>query len=169
MLGAVGSTRRRSACRRTGCVAAAPSAAYEAQYSSGSSTARNASHGRLTTGRSHLSRCPDRADDQRASDCFRRGTLSILTCVVLGSCLHIVGFRPVSVRHTSATLYLNLAHHSIRDTLSRKGERMCVEARNVELCSQMVHGTRVDFREPGTAGFPCTSPRIMRQHIARGP
>ena len=57
-------------------------------------TARNASHGRLTTGRSHLSRCPDRADDQRASDCFRRGTLSILTCVVLGSCLHIVGFRP---------------------------------------------------------------------------
>ena len=33
MLGAVGSTRRRSARRRTGCVAAAPSAAYEAQDS----------------------------------------------------------------------------------------------------------------------------------------
>ena len=88
------STRRRSARRRTGCVAAAPSTAYEAQDSSGSSTARNASHGRLTTGRSHLRRCPDRADDQRASDCFRRRALCMLACVVLGSCVHNVGFRP---------------------------------------------------------------------------
>jgi hypothetical protein len=28
--------------------------------------------------------CPDRADDQRASDCFRRGTLCMLACVVQG-------------------------------------------------------------------------------------
>ena len=84
MLGAVGSTRRRSARRRTGCVAAAPSAAYEAQDSSGSSTARNASHGRLTACRSRLMRYPDRADDRRASLFFRRGALCMLACVVLG-------------------------------------------------------------------------------------
>ena len=84
MLGAVGSTRRRSARRRTGCVAAAPSAAYEAQDSSGSSTARNASHGRLTACRSRLMRYPDRADDRRASLFFRRGALCMLACVVQG-------------------------------------------------------------------------------------
>ena len=84
MLGAVGSTRRRSARRRTGCVAAAPSTAYEAQDSSGSSTARNASHGRLTACRSRLMRYPDRADDRRASLFFRRGALCMLACVVQG-------------------------------------------------------------------------------------
>ena len=50
-------------------------------------------------------------------------------------------FPYCNVRHMSATLYLRIAHHSMRDILSRKGERMCVGARIVELCGQMVHGS----------------------------
>ena len=131
----------------------------------GSRTAQIASHGRLTACRSRLVRYPDQADDPRASLFLRRGALCILACVVLGILCSLCRFPYCSVRHTSTTLHLRTAHHSIRYTLRRKGERMCFGARIVELCGQMVHG--VDIR--GEAGFRCTSPKIARQHIAGGP
>ena len=84
---------------------------------------------------------PDRADDRRASPFFRRGILCMLACVVLGILSAYCRFPYCNVRHMSATLYLRIAHHSMRDILSRKGERMCVGARIVELCGQMVHGS----------------------------
>ena len=73
----------------------------------------------------------------------------MLACVVLGILCAYCRFPSCSVRHTTATLYLRIAHHFIRDTLSRKGERMCVGARIVELCGQMVDGSifepKLDF------------------------
>ena len=43
------------------------------------------------------------------------------------------------MRHTSTTLNLRIAHHSITYSLPRTGERMCFGARIVELCGQTVH------------------------------
>jgi len=131
----------------------------------GSRRAQIASHGRLTACRSRLMRYPDRADDRRASLFLRRGALCILACVVQGILCSLCRFPYCSVRHTSTTLHLRIAHHSIRYTLPRTGERMCFEARIVELCGQMVDGSIFDGRE---AGFRCTSPKIARQHIAEG-
>ena len=45
------------------------------------------------------------------------------------------------MRHTSTTLHLRIAHHFIRVTSSRTGERMRFGARIVELCGQMVDGS----------------------------
>jgi hypothetical protein len=80
IIGAVGSTRRRSARRRTGCVAAAPLQCTTRSTADGSRTAQIASHGRLTACRSRQIRYPDRADDRRASLFLRRGALCILAC-----------------------------------------------------------------------------------------
>ena len=107
----------------------------------GSRTAQIASHGRLTACRSRLMRYPDRADDRRASLFLRRGALCILACVVQGILCSLCRFPYCSVRHMSTTLHLRIAHHSIRYTLPRTGERMCFEARIVELCGQMVDGS----------------------------
>jgi len=112
----------------------------------GSRTAQIASHGRLTACRSRLTGYPDRAYDRRASPFFRRGALCMLACVVQGSRVHSVGFRTASVRHTSTTLQLRVADHSIRHTLPRAGERMCFGARIVEQCGQTVPGSIFELK-----------------------
>jgi hypothetical protein len=104
----------------------------------GSRTAQIASHGRLTACRSRLVRYRDRADDRRASLFLRRGALCMLACVVPGILCASCRFPYCSVRHTSITLYLRIAHHFIGYTLPRTSERMCFGARIVELCGQMV-------------------------------
>jgi hypothetical protein len=65
----------------------------------------------------------------------------MLACVVPGILRAKCRFPYCSVRHTSTTLHLRIAHHSIGYTLPRTGEIMCFGARIVELCGQMVHGS----------------------------
>ena len=118
ILGAVGSTRRRSARRRTGCVAAAlPATHEEAQDSrwlqdTSADSVAWAAHG-MPESPHEISRPGHRAYDRRDSPFIRRGALCILACVVQDSCVHNVGFRTTQRASYVDHSFSRIAHHSI--------------------------------------------------------